>query len=83
MIPSELTVYVKSQYKMITELENRHQERTASILAQIANFSMKNKNKRYKVSDFLPKKKQTNEQMAKQVEMLNRLFGGEDRRSNG
>lgn len=83
MIPSELIVYVKSQYKMINELENKHQERTANILAMIANFSMKNKNKRYKPKDFLPKKKQTDDDMAKQVEMLNRLFGGEDRRTHG
>ena len=35
----------------------------------------------FKAKDFMPRKKQTTQDMLKQVEILNALFGGEDKRT--
>lgn len=82
MIPSEFVIYLESRIKSLIAEEDRHRNRTALLAATIANFSQsRKKNRKYKLSDFLPKKKQTTDDMLKSVEKLNRIMGGEDRRT--
>lgn len=80
MIPSEFGILVEHRYKAITEEENRHQRRTALLAAMIANYSGMTK-KRYKVEDFMPRKKNIGTQaMLEEVKRINAMFGGEIKR---
>lgn len=81
MIPSEFMLYIKQQVKFLKEEEERHQRRNALMPTLYANAHRRKGQKAYSIDDFLPKKPQTPQQMLKQVEMLNRLFGGEDKRT--
>lgn len=78
-VPVEFSVFVEQKVKMITDDELRHQRRTALLAMMIANFSGNTK-KRYKIDDFMPKKKITGKDMLAEVKRLNALFGGEVRR---
>ena len=81
MIPSEFVEYVQGRVEFYQEEEERHQMRNALLASVIANFAPKSKRGRvYKPKDFMPKKKQTQEEMLREVERLNRMFGGRDLR---
>lgn len=73
--------FVKHRVKFLREEEERHQWRFAQLQSTIVNFSgTLKKGKSVSAKDFMPRKPQTTKQMLKQVEMLNALFGGEDKR---
>lgn len=81
MIPREVLIYIEGQVKSLEKQEERDQWRTAVLSSVIANFAPKSKKgKTYRPKDFMPKKKQTEEDMLKEVIRLNKLFGGKDKR---
>ena len=77
MIPREFGIYVKNRYKFIAEQEEREAKRSAFLAMITANFSGVTK-RRYKVSDFLPKKKATGKQMFDEIRRINAILGGEE-----
>lgn len=81
MIPNEFAIYIEGRIKFIEEEEKRNRWRNAHLSSVIANFAPKSKRgKIYKPKDFMPKERQTNEDMFNEVKRLNSLFGGEDKR---
>jgi hypothetical protein len=79
MIPSEFGIFVEQKVKFITDEETRHQRRTALLAMMIANFSGNTK-KRYKIDDFMPRKKITGKDMLDEIKRINAMLGGEVRR---
>ncbi len=81
MTPYEFDVYLKGKLKFLNEEEERHQRRTALICTVLSNINRRKGTRPFKIDDFMPKKKQTTQDMYKVVERLNKLFGGEDLRN--
>ena len=79
MIPCEFVQYVQGRVKFLKDEDERLNRKFALLATVFANIH-RGKRKAFKIDDFMPRKKQTTEQMLKQVEMLNQLFGGEDKR---
>lgn len=87
MEPADFLAFVESRSEQIKDERYLADRRTALLCAVIANSApRKNAGKKYKVEDFMPrqkKKHQTEEEMLKTVERLNKMFGGTDTRKRG
>lgn len=79
LIPNELSIFIKGSVEMFEKKEEQEWWRSAIISSTIANFSMNRKRgTSYKPKDFMPKKRQTKDDMLAEVRRLNALFGGKE-----
>lgn len=79
MIPREFSIFIEGSIKALEEEEERHQWRNALLASVIVNSSQRKKGSRIaKQKDFMPKKKQTDDEMYNEIVRLNKLFGGKD-----
>lgn len=85
MIPAEFFIYAKARAEQIKQEQENQERLTARICVAIATFvPMRTKRgKRYEEKDFMPRKKQTQKEMLREIERLNYIFGGEVRRKRG